>query len=74
VCGHSGVLKLKVEGDDSLALTMDGEGTTELRGGDSVEIREAATPLTLIAHPTRSYFDTLRLKFDWSKRTTVSRT
>ena len=69
-----GVLKLKVEGDDSLALTMDGEGTTELHGGDSVEIREAATPLTLIAHPTRSYFDTLRLKFDWSKRTTVSRT
>jgi len=30
-------------------------------------------PMTLVAHPTRSYFDTLRLKFDWSKRTTVSR-
>lgn len=69
-----GLLELKVEGEDSLALTMDGEGTTKLHGGDSVEIREAATPLTLVAHPTRSYFDTLRLKFDWSKRTTVSRT
>ena len=70
----AGVLNLKVEGDDSLSLTMDGEGTTELQGGDSVEIREASTPLTLVAHPTRTYFDTLRLKFDWSKRTTVSRT
>lgn len=68
-----GEIELRIEGDDALAITMDGEGTTELRGGDRVEIRKAPVPMTLVAHPTRSYFDTLRLKFDWSKRTTVSR-
>ncbi|MCB9894770.1 MAG: NAD(+)/NADH kinase [Planctomycetes bacterium] len=69
----NGVLELRVEGDDTLTITMDGEGTLALHGGDTVEIRKSETPLTLVAHPTRSYFDTLRLKFDWSKRTTVSR-
>jgi NAD+ kinase len=69
----TGVLALKIEGDETLSITMDGEGTQYLQGGDTVEVRQAAVPLTLVAHPTRSYFDTLRLKFDWSKRTTVSR-
>ena len=69
----NGVLELRIEGDDTLTITMDGEGTLDLHGGDSVEVRKSETPLTLVAHPTRSYFDTLRLKFDWSKRTTVSR-
>lgn len=68
-----GVIELRVEGDDALALTMDGQSTSSVKGGDYVEIRKAPVPLTLVAHPTRSYFDTLRLKFDWSKRTTVSR-
>ncbi|MBZ0135801.1 MAG: NAD(+)/NADH kinase [Planctomycetes bacterium] len=69
----AGVLELKLEGEDSLSITMDGEGTMQLKGGDKVEVRHAAMPMTLVAHPTRTYFDTLRLKFDWSKRTTVSR-
>lgn len=68
-----GMLELRIEGEDTLTITMDGEGTTNLNGGDVVQLRKSAAPLTLIAHPTRSYFDTLRLKFDWSKRTTVSR-
>lgn len=66
-------LELKIEGEDSLTITIDGEGTTDLAGGDTVEVSMSPTPLTLVAHPTRSYFDTLRRKFDWSKRTTVSR-
>lgn len=69
----SGTMQFKVEGEDRLTVTMDGEGTRELAGGDSVEITRAPMPMTLVAHPTRSYYDTLRLKFDWSKRTTVSR-
>ena len=68
-----GMLELRIEGEDTLTITMDGEGTTNLNGGDVVQLRKSAAPLTLIAHPSRSYFDTLRLKFDWSKRTTVSR-
>lgn len=69
----SGTLLLKLEDDDRLTVTMDGEGSRELTGGDFVEITKAPMPMTLVAHPVRSYFDTLRLKFDWSKRTTVSR-
>ncbi len=68
-----GRLELKLAGDDRVTVTMDGEGTRELSGGDSVTISRASQPMTLVAHPSRSYFDTLRLKFDWSKRTTVSR-
>jgi len=69
----SGVLELRIEGDDTLTITMDGEGTVDLGGGDRVEINKSPMPLTLVTHPTRTYFDTLRRKFDWSKRTTVSR-
>jgi NAD+ kinase len=69
----NGTLLLKLEGDDRMMVTVDGERTRELKGGDSVEITRLPAPMTLVAHPTRSYFDTLRLKFDWSKRTTVSR-
>lgn len=69
----SGTMQFRVEGEDRLTVTMDGEGTRDLAGGDSVEITRAPMPMTLVAHPTRSYYDTLRLKFDWSKRTTVSR-
>lgn len=68
-----GRLELRLEGEDRVTITIDGEGTRELAGGDRIEINRAAVPMTLVAHPTRSYFDTLRRKFDWSKRTTVSR-
>lgn len=68
-----GEIELRMDAEDTLSLTMDGQGTREIRGGDFVRIRKAPLPVTLVAHPTRTYYDTLRRKFDWSKRTTVSR-
>lgn len=68
-----GVIELRLDSDDALQLTMDGQGTREIHGGDFVRIRRAPLPMTLVAHPTRTYYDTLRRKFDWSKRTTVAR-
>lgn len=58
---------------DSISATMDGEGTVVLKSGDTVAIEKSPVPMTLVAHPTRSYFDTLRLKFDWTKRTSSAR-
>lgn len=68
-----GTLVIALQGDDAITATMDGQGTTLLRGGDRVEVRSAPGPMLLVAHPERSYYGTLRLRFDWSKRTTYSR-
>jgi NAD+ kinase len=66
-----GLIRLTLEGSDTdTILTMDGAATHTLAEGDWVEIERAPMPMTLIAHPTRSYFDTLRLKFDWNRRGT----
>lgn len=58
---------------DAITATMDGQGTMTLKAGDTLTIEKAPVPMTLVAHPTRSYFDTLRLKFDWTKRSSISR-
>ncbi|MBK9973179.1 MAG: NAD(+)/NADH kinase [Planctomycetes bacterium] len=64
---------LELEQSDAITATMDGQGTIKLQAGDCVSIERSPVPMTLVAHPTRSYFDTLRLKFDWTKRTARSR-
>jgi NAD+ kinase len=65
----SGRIELTLDGsEEGTTITMDGAVTQELTVGDRVEIEKAPMPMTLIAHPTRTYFDTLRLKFDWNKR------
>lgn len=61
-------LSLSVNEGDSVCVTMDGRGAQRLQGGDEIRIEKAPLPLTLVAHPTRSYFDTLRRKFGWSER------
>lgn len=68
-----GVLKFRLARGDSINMTMDGMGARVLSSDDSVEIRRAAHPITLVAHPTRSYFDALRAKFGWTSRGGVSR-
>ncbi len=68
-----GVLKFWLDGDDSVNVTLDGQDTVKLAGDDYVEVRRADQPITLVAHPTRSYFDALRAKFGWTSRAVVSR-
>ena len=59
---------IEVNQGDSVTVTIDGQGTVDLRHGDTVMIERSEVPMTLVTHPTRSYFDTLRLKFDWTRR------
>lgn len=68
-----GPLLVELHDGDSITATMDGQGTITLKAGDTLTIEKSPVPMTLVAHPTRSYFDTLRLKFDWTKRTTTAR-
>ncbi|MCC6572644.1 MAG: NAD(+)/NADH kinase [Planctomycetes bacterium] len=68
-----GALKFWVEPGDAITLTLDGMDTVELSGKDVVEVRRAKQPITLVAHPSRSYFDALRLKFGWTARSVVPR-
>lgn len=58
---------------DAATCTIDGQGTVELGEADTVLIEKSPVPMTLVAHPSRSYFDTLRLKFDWTKRGSSAR-
>jgi len=69
----SAPMLIELRPGDTITATMDGQGTVALKSGDSLTIEKAPVPMTLVAHPTRSYFDTLRLKFDWTKRSSISR-
>lgn len=68
-----GVLELVVADDDSIMITMDGRNTRALQHGDSVRIERAPMPIELVTEPKRSYFDTLRMKFEWSRRSAKRR-
>lgn len=68
-----GPILIELHEGDAITATMDGQGTLNLKHGDTLQIEKSPVPMTLVAHPTRSYFDTLRLKFDWTKRTYVNR-
>ena len=64
----SGAISVRVEPDEDINVTLDGLVTERLKAGDAVLVEKAPQPVTLVAHPKRSYFDTLRLKFGWSER------
>ncbi len=64
----AGPLELWIDQGDSIRVTLDGQGTETIAGGDRIEISRARRNITLITHPSRSYFDTLRMKFGWSSR------
>jgi NAD+ kinase len=47
------------------SLIVDGQVSCELADGDAVEVRRAATPMRIISHPGRRFFDTLTRKLHW---------
>lgn len=47
------------------AAIVDGQVSTGLCAGDVVEVRKAATPVRIIPHPGRPFFDTLTRKLQW---------
>ncbi|MCJ7543542.1 MAG: NAD(+)/NADH kinase [Phycisphaerae bacterium] len=49
------------------AVIVDGQVSTGLCEGDVVEIRKAATPVRIIPHPGRPFFDTLTRKLQWGR-------
>ena len=49
------------------AVIVDGQITTGLCTGDVVEVRKAATPVRIIPHPGRPFFDTLTSKLQWGR-------
>ncbi len=48
-----------------LVLTLDGQRTHKLKPDEKIFVRKAAHSLNLVKVTERSYFDTLRLKFNW---------
>jgi NAD+ kinase len=69
----AGPLELWVDEGDSIRVTLDGQNSQTISGGDRISVRRGQLPITLVTHPSRSYFDTLRLKFGWSSRHTTPR-
>ena len=49
------------------ALIIDGQVSSSLCDGDSIEIRKAQTPARIYRHPKRGFFDTLTLKLHWGR-------
>ncbi len=55
-------------GDNAAYLTVDGQVGVELRAGDHVRIRKAATRLKLVRPLRKTYFEILRSKLKWGER------
>lgn len=54
-----------LEGNDDLALTVDGQPGTELRAGDRVDVVRSEHPVRLFRLPGYSFFSVLRRKLRW---------
>ncbi len=50
----------------SLTLTVDGQLNYELLPGDQLRIKKSAQPVTLLYSGTRSFYEVLRAKLNWS--------
>ncbi|HUU60711.1 MAG TPA: NAD(+)/NADH kinase [Phycisphaerae bacterium] len=49
------------------ALIVDGQVSSALCAGDTVEVRRAAMPMRIVPHPGRGFFDTLTNKLHWGR-------
>ncbi|MCL2701482.1 MAG: NAD(+)/NADH kinase [Phycisphaerae bacterium] len=49
------------------ALMVDGQATSTLCGGDTIEVTRAPHDALIIPHPDRSFFQTLSEKLQWAK-------
>jgi NAD+ kinase len=56
------------EGQDDVILTIDGQETLALRGGDAVVVRRSRSSVSLVRSPSRTYYDVLRSKLGWGAR------
>jgi NAD+ kinase len=60
-------ITLKSENED-VFLTLDGQVGFAMRYQDTVRVHKAASTITLIQPPRRSYFEVLRTKLKWGQR------
>lgn len=49
-------------------LTIDGQETRRLLGGDAVVVRRGRATVSLVRSPDRTYYDVLRAKLGWAAR------
>jgi NAD+ kinase len=56
------------EREKDAILTMDGQESVRLAGGDVVVVRRGRTPVSLVRSPDRTYYDVLRAKLGWARQ------
>jgi NAD+ kinase len=61
-------VKPRMDEQDEVFVTFDGQAVCELRAGDEISVCRAREPMRLIRPATRSYFEVLREKLNWGKR------
>jgi NAD+ kinase len=49
-------------------LTMDGQESVRLSGGDAVVVRRGRQAVSLVRSPDRTYYDVLRAKLGWARQ------
>jgi NAD+ kinase len=52
-------------GQQDVILTVDGQESTPLAGGDVVVVRRGREPVSLVRSPDRTHYDVLRSKLGW---------
>jgi NAD+ kinase len=51
--------------NEGTAVIVDGQVSSSLCNGDIIEVSRRATPIPILTHPGRSFFDTLSSKLKW---------
>ncbi|MBN1962133.1 MAG: NAD(+)/NADH kinase [Deltaproteobacteria bacterium] len=62
-----GIIKVFLDSDSKVFVTLDGQFGQEFQSGDILEITAAPIPLRLLHMPGRSYFEILRKKLSWGE-------
>jgi len=67
VISASRILELRLVSSRSpISLTLDGQRIHRLDGSETIRVKKASNPFCLVKVTDRSYFETLRKKFNWA--------
>jgi NAD+ kinase len=64
-------VRIAVDGDRPVRVTIDGQTSRQIPGGVAVRVRRAEADVAVVVDPDRSFIDRLREKLSWGRSSTL---
>ena len=63
------VLQVRLTTDEEVQITLDGQMGYPMFRNDTLEVKQAPTPVRLVQAPGKNYYQILRKKLHWGRLT-----